>query len=281
MHSKDFATPPEDSRIPLEITLEDGRIFDFTPFPIARGAMYKFVGMGGATAILQNRTLKFTSPDDFNDPFDCNISHLTFSRTKDSIKELRKALELTSLSQSEKLKKIRESANPENFKKMYEYVLSKRLALSKVTCFSKKYTDMLMWSHYADNHKGVCLEFYGGVGTSDIISGIGIIAIQDVSYGKTGKINYNKNKEAALVELYTRKSVEWAYEEEVRIVILDSDKQYYDFRSNALTGITFGCRTPKDDVERILNLVKDKKYNVRIQHAVRGEYGLSFKSVTI
>ena len=28
-----------------------------------------------------------------------------------------------------------------------------------VCCFSEKKDDILMWSHYADGHKGFCLEF--------------------------------------------------------------------------------------------------------------------------
>ena len=27
-----------------------------------------------------------------------------------------------------------------------------------ISCFSKNYNEILMWSHYADNHNGICIE---------------------------------------------------------------------------------------------------------------------------
>jgi hypothetical protein len=30
-----------------------------------------------------------------------------------------------------------------------------------IYCVSTNYDDVLMWSHYADSHKGICLEFDG------------------------------------------------------------------------------------------------------------------------
>ena len=29
----------------------------------------------------------------------------------------------------------------------------------KICCFSKSYSNFLLWSHYAKDHKGVCLEY--------------------------------------------------------------------------------------------------------------------------
>jgi len=34
-----------------------------------------------------------------------------------------------------------------------------------VICFSEKPDEILMWSHYSDNHKGICLEFTAEKGT--------------------------------------------------------------------------------------------------------------------
>ena len=44
-----------------------------------------------------------------------------------------------------------------NFNREEAIERTKKDALA--TCFSKRNDSILMWSHYADSHKGVCFEF--------------------------------------------------------------------------------------------------------------------------
>jgi len=40
---------------------------------------------------------------------------------------------------------------------------TEKVAIGKygVLCFSRRWNNILMWSHYADGHKGICLGFDG------------------------------------------------------------------------------------------------------------------------
>lgn len=73
-------------------------------------------------------------------------------------------------------------------------------------CFSKTWRNPLLWGHYADKHKGMCLGF-------------------EVSTDMLGKINYVKERFAApkvLDEIFMKKVLfskfeHWSYEKEYRV----------------------------------------------------------------
>ena len=242
---------------------------------IPQGPIYKYTSVAGAMAILANTSLKSTSPLDFNDPFDCDTSILEFTRTAESVAEYKQALDTTSLPLSEKIRAVAEFYQPANFQKVYAYVAQKKIEKAKVTCFSKTYLNTLMWSHYASQHKGVCLEFDGSMPANDILER-GIAFMVNVNYDRKEIINYNFDKERAIVDLFTRKWSDWRYEEEVRIIIMD-DEPIQKFDKRFLTGLIFGCRTSEIDKQSVLDLLQEGGYKVPIQTAMKGKFKLEFQ----
>jgi Protein of unknown function (DUF2971) len=87
-------------------------------------------------------------------------------------------------------------------------------------CFSKSWHNPLLWSHYADRHKGICLGF-------DISDQIG----RKVKYtSKRVQCDWNrfgKDKQygsSIMLEVYSTKYTHWKYENEVRYMMdLDND----------------------------------------------------------
>jgi hypothetical protein len=137
---------------------------------IPKGSIYKYTSVLGAIATLENRSFKFNCPLDFNDPFDCNVAILEFSKTRSSVDEFKFALSAeTNLSRRDKRQQVKRLNDKQYFKKLYDYVVAEKVRKSKVTCFSREYTNTLMWSHYADQHRGVCLEFNGSMERSVIL----------------------------------------------------------------------------------------------------------------
>src|SRR5688572_5618030 len=116
---------------------------------------------------------------------------------------------------------------------------------------SKNYADELLWAHYAGSHQGFCIEldsellkrnfnkyFYNflEVKYSEVIPKI---EVEDFLNLKTKNENF-------LQKLVATKSKRWDYEEEVRFVMEQPGKHYYDFRS--VKGIYFGLRM--DDAQK-------------------------------
>jgi hypothetical protein len=246
---------------------------------IPKGSIYKYTSAEGGIATLTSTSFKFNSPLNFNDPFDCNTSILEFSKTKATVVEFKEALTHLNMSRAEKRQQLLELNNPVLFNKMFRQIARQKIEKSKVTCFSKKYINTLMWSHYADQHRGVCLEFNGSMEPCDILER-GSATILNVNYDRTDMINYNKDKERAIVDLFTRKSVDWRYEEEVRIIVMD-DNIFHKFNRSFLTGIIFGCRILDSEKDKLLNIIKEKGYNISIRRAIRGKFKLEFKDIVL
>ena len=80
-----------------------------------------------------------------------------------------------------------------------------------VICLSEKWNNPLLWSHYADKHKGICLGF-------------DVVAAKDITYRKSKlpyRLDFTKPRAGLSNEdfekiLYT-KFQDWQYEEEWRL----------------------------------------------------------------
>ena len=92
-----------------------------------------------------------------------------------------------------------------------------------VSCFCESYNSLLMWAHYAHNHKGVCVE-YDLLSFNDELgfSPIPVIysehrpCLQHVDLYNTD--NVNREALCFLIDGLTTKSPEWSYENEWRII---------------------------------------------------------------
>lgn len=95
--------------------------------------------------------------------------------------------------------------------KMGRYTYAKGFAREKSVyfCFSKKMSSTPMWSHYADNFKGVCMAFYFPPE----------VEIHKINYVEN-RVNLDDKKYHELKEtwknLFLTKGIAWEYEEEYR-----------------------------------------------------------------
>lgn len=113
---------------------------------------------------VKNNVLWLSRPATFNDPFDCakamihdrpnefraDLFYDAFLNLDDSqMMDFAK-----SWVEQERIANGRESASPSDI-----YFRQQLTGASGVACFSELSKHLLMWSHYADSHKGYCLEF--------------------------------------------------------------------------------------------------------------------------
>ncbi|MBX2952164.1 MAG: DUF2971 domain-containing protein [Leadbetterella sp.] len=111
---------------------------------------------------LEAHSLWFSSPLDFNDPFDCKVN-LYYGRKKKEIahnllKILTPERSAGILEDEDLLRKLlsKPRALEDVLNKISHYTFGEKLG---VCCFSERKDHILMWSHYAANHSGVCLQF--------------------------------------------------------------------------------------------------------------------------
>lgn len=151
-----------------------------------------------------------------------------------------------------------------------------------VCCFSKIYNNLLMWAHYADAHKGICLEFaiedenyrqsFFGVEYSDKKPVIGKIRRFD-----DGALKMDIDNEG---KIFRVKSKEWQYEQEVRAIRIDDKIKegiLWEYPGK-LTKVIFGANVTVDNIKLINKILRYDKKIVFEQAALsKYAYKLNFK----
>lgn len=115
---------------------------------------------------LKNATLFFNAPASFNDPFDCSLSEASFVfDDNDRVMLFNYLLSIGKLGNIAPIRNISEI--PVKLKQLIDATIigcipdieDKQLNRYGCTCLSENNNHILMWSHYANSHKGMCLEF--------------------------------------------------------------------------------------------------------------------------
>lgn len=235
--------------------------------------VYKYYKLNNFTEdVLRESKIWFGSPVNFNDPFDCQL----IPDTKNNKKEIELYLKdnATSLNRENRKRKSDElNKNPAEWRKIISSSLEKISSKSGITSFCGSNDNILMWSHYSDSHKGICLKF-------DILkSPETFVYPTKVNYSTRYPIfNYLKNTEEILKFLFLTKAKCWEYEQELRVIKTEVGK--YDFSSTSLVEVTFGCRTDKKDIEKYKKILLNKKYDADLKIAIPSStnFNLEIKS---
>jgi len=198
--------------------------------------------------IVENK-IYFTSPFDFNDPFDCRPRFMVGVTRKEIQKTKAIAVEIlgeyTALNRKSR-KAVAEFVlngfGPNQIEKEFQRALGNR----GVYCLTSKQDNLLMWSHYGDKHRGVCIEFSTEPLGSFFSHAKPIRYTNDypIIRGYAGEEDWGSSG-------VLTKSLDWEYEQEWRL--LANLTGHLVFPSELLIGIIFGCRT----IDKNIGLVKD------------------------
>jgi hypothetical protein len=234
--------------------------------------LYKFYTVNkNSISSLVNKFVWFSSPNDFNDPFD------------------------TALIDNDYLRSI-------NFNN------------EKIFCLTKSYDNFLMWSHYAESHRGFCIEFedYTDEELEELKSKkifpkdapnekLAIIRnAKPVQYKSTEEIEeFVKNiplKETDFMEYYNSlktieeknnliskiqhtsfiKHLDWKYEKELRIINI---KKNINYPPGKISAIYFGVKMSSVDKRCIGMIVSPtfKECELYQMYRVKGEFKLKYR----
>lgn len=199
--------------------------------------------------ILVESRLWLSSPRKFNDPFDMT-ARVIFEGTTQEIRDRFKTLiaNISGKGWKERRALLEQmmSKPRDEWKKSIEQIHSKHHEQVGVFSFASDPRSIIMWSHYGDQHSGICLQFQIARDP-----GVFLNALR-VEYAQAYPIfNWAKESAAQLDGSLLRKYKEWEYEGERRIVLAGGAEAYVPFNPSALTGIIFGCQ-PSIELARIV-----------------------------
>jgi len=169
--------------------------------------------------------------------------------------------------------KFKLEVEKENFVKEMKQKMDKIIELTHICCFSKKDDSILMWSHYADSHKGVCFEF----------ESLDDKSFQKVRYSKKRE-NFNLENAFRIIFAYDylgekvdltddeiirsimkyalTKAKDWEYEKEIRCIYSSNNKQLvkhekgYLLNMKKIKRIYLGCKMSEENKKYIKENVK-------------------------
>lgn len=232
--------------------------------------IYKYLDFDGAVKTIKGNSVLLDKPENYNDPFDCNIFStdeeekrscdlfVNFQMFKAFYTSLSKK---TSLSPSANLfkkelvhfgKEIKKNKRFESqtylkplenafyksikktkaglkaeFKEMIKGVYEKIRDSVIVSCFGSSNDQLLMWAHYADKHRGACIEFeiddkdFKTVHYDKKKPEFELYKTLQILFGHQlagEEIDFDSGKYNFIYKPLLTKSPEWIYEGEIRCV---------------------------------------------------------------
>lgn len=234
---------------------------------------YKYRSLAGRNAEYVERTichdeLHFPAPASFNDPFDCRpifsfdaSENEMASYYQSLVQKYKPNLTREQRRQGEREKLNVWKKNSQSFRDIQESHTEKITKEIGVLCLSEVNSDILMWSHYSDSHRGICLEFDR----------------RFEFFAKAQKINYppirpriNPFRQSSIEMLEAAvltKSEHWDYEREWRLVRYKAGPGTSTFPTEALTGIYLGAQVSDTDAEKIIGWIQDRKSPIKLYKA--------------
>lgn len=199
--------------------------------------------------IILQQSLKFSNPIEFNDPFDCSEKLLNIRFNPSHIDEVLKQ------NHSQYNRKDRRSLKIKEIKRQQNAIMKEKREEFKICCFSGKNDNVLMWSHYAEKHNGICCGFKFPVNIPKKF------AIKPVRYQKSiNKLEGEANLDKIVLYWLTTKSQIWDYEDEYRAISISKKPsisyEFINYDLKYLKEIIFGCNVKEKQINATIKKLK-------------------------
>lgn len=222
----------------------------------------------------------FPDRSQLNDPFDCYPGLLKVSQSPDKLKKLANNLVLRdykNLPRIERRKKMRELIEkPDLLRNGIHNNLISILNRFGIGCFTFTPSNLMMWSHYSNYHKGVCLQFDINK-DKKFFNGLELVKYIDDFLIKEYFLDEDSDPLSHL--FYTKSSV-WSVEHELRLIKMTAGK--YNFDKSALVGVIFGMKCEEAFIRKVLESSNNDNYpNLKFYttEPSKNSFGLVFQEV--
>ena len=142
-----------------------------------------------------------------------------------------------------------------------------------VLCLTRLHLNPLMWAHYADQHRGICLEF----DTTVAPERNPLCEAHPVRYQRDyPTLNFfEADAEERVTALCLTKSTDWEYEQEWRYVLLrpaDEAPRRIPYPPEALTGVLLGHRISDEHQEKVCEWAAHLSHTIEVNRVGPSEH---------
>lgn len=249
--------------------------------------LYKYRNFGEHTDnIIKNSSLYLSPIKQFNDPFDSSLSyHQYYTRSamlkywKDSVKIHKEE----ALSLGYQKDYIHQAMKPysknEAFVEQHNRIRQNARNKMGVLSLSRTSTSILMWSHYANNHKGLVFGFEPKYSKSCLAKPMKVD--YEITYDLLSYVANSEIRQKQYIKELLMKFIDWSYEKEYRVIELNfqGEKAFY---KDELKTIIFGLKAEQSDINHIMQLCQTNGFlhvKFRKAEAVHGRFELVIKDL--
>ena len=165
--------------------------------------------------------------------------------------------------------------NGQVFNDLIKKIKTKSVNGRGVLALSKTNENILLWSHYAENHTGVAIKLNVAKDPEFFVTPKNIVYTKQYV-----PLNYLRDSKKSILDTLSTKSMDWQYEEEVRVY--KSNFGVYKINPVAITDVFFGIKTHANDIAKIKNTCTRNGLNhVKFYKAEKkyGEFSLQFNPI--
>ncbi|EPZ5424657.1 DUF2971 domain-containing protein [Vibrio parahaemolyticus] len=235
-------------------------------------SLFKYcpIGKNQLNALAQKRVW-YSKPANFNDPFDTRFYVTGKLHSYEQETDTAKLKQIFGKDMSDAIvkKKISLEGELEQFRRGIEELGILSLASSN--------KNLLMWSHYAEDHKGMCLEFERKDGEllADFDSTQPIFYTDNHPTLSPKSLLDNSSTLSNKKRILYSKSKHWEYEQEWRHIVENGNKLHP--WPAPLKAVYFGCKVDESDIKLVRNVIADPQINFHIGKQYSGKFGIYFE----
>jgi len=204
-------------------------------------------------------------PKDFNDPFECK-PHYNWPNNPSKVRDIRKHLINVAVKNVHSRKSAvslisKNMSRPGFIQEAIYNSIQRTFSEIRISSFTTKKENLLFWSHYADSHKGFCVEYDSTV--------LPIFYAFKVQYkDEYPETNYPSPPNALGFKPVLIKSRAWEYEEEYRIIFVPeavrqprNDGTSLILNGKEIKNIYFGANMADDNKQILVEMIESGPFN--------------------
>jgi hypothetical protein len=245
--------------------------------------IYKYKRYDNAIEIVRDDIIYVPQPSQLNDPFESDIKIDLSELKKTDVREeyvnhiinkFEFQIKYNNLNKNELREHLFNKTIPDlvdSYIRHREDLYYKDYSNFGILSLTDKYDDIVMWSHYADMHKGMCIKF----NTEKLIhSGLfetGCIVFYQDKFPTLDLLNLVSDDVdiniKLLILLFFNKHISWKYENEYRLIKIfgyhiDNEEfkkqRKVKFRSDTIEEVILGSNFPKEKLNEVKSICKEK-----------------------
>lgn len=210
--------------------------------------------------ILVHSRIWLSSPEDFNDPFDCQAQisdEPSATKRRKKVDQLLRKFE-PNLNGSQRKRRVDQMMTrpAAEWFKVIKASLQEETKSLGVTCFSDDPRGLLMWSHYSANHTGLCYQFE--TLNDPALFGRALPIQYTRTYPTLNPFTYGDDES---IRMLLTKYEDWKYEKERRVIAPGGARKFMQIAPASLSGVVLGTRIRESTLQKLREILNERKTN--------------------